>query len=72
MYEFLEVDPRRAGPIPAALRPALGEERPNEFNRKGQIGDWKNYVLDRRVKSWINDEAGEELIRQGYVTTLDW
>ncbi len=71
MYQFLQVDPGRAAPIPAALRPALDKERPNEFNRKGAVGDWKNYIHDQ-ARDWINDEAGEELIRQGYSESPDW
>ena len=71
MYSFLEVDPDTAAPIPDSLKPSLDKERPNEFNRKGQIGDWQNYV-DKRVQKWINAEAGDELIRQGYIQSLDW
>lgn len=71
MYEFLGVDPLEANPIPAELFPGIKTERPDEFNRKGQIGDWKNYVTDE-VKGWIKDEVGEELIRQGYETGMDW
>ena len=71
MYEFLDVDPELADPVPDRLQPGIDEERPNEFNRKGQIGDWKNYFTDQ-VREWINAEAGEELMRQGYVDSLDW
>ncbi len=71
MYEFLDVDEETALPIPDSLRPALDEERPNEFNRKGQVGDWQNYV-DKRVKKWIDVEAGEELMRQGYISSREW
>ncbi len=71
MYEFLGVDCGKSAPVPRSLQPALDEERPNEFNRKGQVGDWTNYMHDT-ARRWINDEAGEELIRQGYVTSLEW
>ena len=71
MYEFLDVDPALADSVPDRLQPGIDEERPNEFNRKGQIGDWKNYVNDQ-VRDWINAEAGEELRRQGYIDSLDW
>jgi hypothetical protein len=71
LYRFLGCDPGEAAPLPLSLRPSLGEERPNEFNRKGQIGDWKNYMTDK-ARRWINQECGEELIRQGYVKSLDW
>ncbi len=71
MYEFLEVDATRAEDVPDYLMPVLDKERPNEFNRKGQIGDWKNYMTDQ-AKLWINEEAGEELIRNEYVQSLNW
>ncbi|MDG2013028.1 MAG: sulfotransferase domain-containing protein [Pirellulaceae bacterium] len=71
MYEFLDVDPELAEPIPDFLQPGLKQERPGEFNRKGQVGDWRNYVFDD-AKRWIKEEVGEELIRQGYEATVDW
>ncbi len=71
LYRFLQVDPNQAADIPPSLRPSMDQERPNEFNRKGTIGDWKNYMQDE-ARRWINDEAGEELIRQGYVASPDW
>ena len=71
MFQFLQVDPRLAQAIPPALLPGFDQERPNEFNRKGRIGDWKNYVTDE-VKGWIKQECGDELIRQGYETGHDW
>lgn len=71
MYRFLDVDPDQADPIPDRLQPTLDEERPREFNRKGQVGDWNNYV-DDRVREWIKAEAGEELVRQGYTDSLNW
>ncbi len=71
LYEFLGVDGDSAAEVPDALRPGFTDERPNEFNRKGQVGDWQNYVTDE-VKAWIKDEAGEELIRQGFTDSMDW
>jgi Sulfotransferase domain len=71
MYRFLGVNPDLAAEVPAELKPSLPEERPNEFNRKGIVGDWRNY-FDERVRQWVNETAGEELIRQGYVDSLDW
>ena len=71
MYEFLSVDPKVAHAVPEPLQPGFEQERPSQFNRKGQSGDWKNYVTDD-VKVWIKDEVGEELIRQGYADSLAW
>ena len=71
MYEFLKVDPMSAAAIPEPLMPGMKAEQPRDFNRKGQIGDWQNYVTDD-VKVWIKEEAGEELIRQGYTESMDW
>lgn len=71
MYEFIGADPTMADSIPPYLRPGHSREKPDKFNRKGQVGDWKNYMTPR-AKQWINEEAGEELIQQGYAKSLDW
>lgn len=71
MYEFIGADPALAAPIPANLRPGHSSENPDKFNRKGQVGDWKNYMTPE-VKSWINEEAGREMIQQGYIQDLNW
>ena len=65
LFEFLGVDPKRCSPIQGNLRPGFEKERPNEFLRKGAVGDWKNYFTSETTK-WFKDEAGEELINQGY------
>ena len=39
--------------------------------RKGQVGDWKNYMTDQ-ARRWVNEEAGQELLRQSYIDSLDW
>ena len=71
MFKFLKLDPEAAEAIPETLTPGIKTESPNKFYRKGQVGDWKNYMTER-AKRWINDEAGEELLNQGYVDSLDW
>lgn len=71
LFKFLEVNPKRAAKIDGVLKPGFQEERPNEFLRKGAVGDWKNYFNDD-TRKWFNLEAGEELVRQGYEQSLDW
>ncbi len=71
LYVFLEVDPSAASAITEELMPGHAEEKPNDFFRKGIVGDWTNYITDQ-ARVWIKEEAGEELIRQGYADSLDW
>ena len=71
LFEFLDVDPKRAAGIEGHLRPGFEEEQPTEFFRKGVVGDWKNYFTEQ-TKTWFKEEAGEELIRYGYENNLDW
>ena len=71
LYCFLGVDPAEADPLEPALRAGFRQERPNKFFRKGQVGDWKNYMTDQS-RRWVNEEAGQELLRQGYIDSLDW
>lgn len=71
MIEFIGADPSGVPAIPAYLRPGHRKESPDKFNRKGVVGDWVNYVTEES-KRWINEEAGEELIKQGYIDSLDW
>ncbi len=71
LVEFIGADSEKMPPIPKSLFPGHGEERPNCFNRKGVVGDWKNYI-NRKVMQWINAEAGDELLKQNYIETMDW
>jgi len=71
LFLFLGVKPNLAAKIKGHLKPGFGEERPNEFLRKGTVGDWKNYFTDQ-TKVWFKEEAGEELRLQGYVADGDW
>lgn len=71
LYQFLEVDPAAVMEIPEWVKPGHSQEKPNGFNRKGQVGDWKNYMTDD-AKRWINEEAGNELMQLNYVDSLDW
>lgn len=71
LFEFLGVDPKRCAKIDGVLKPGFSEERPAEFLRKGQVGDWKNYFTDQ-TKVWFKEEAGAVLKSQGYVDSDDW
>ena len=50
--------------IPEKLSPGHSEENPNQLNRKGEVGDWKNYV-DDKVMNWIVESTGDELSNMG-------
>lgn len=71
IVKFLGADPSMFPEIPKSLMPGHNKERPNSFNRKGAVGDWKNYI-NSEIAGWIHDEAGDELVRQNYVTSRDW
>ena len=71
LFEFLEVNPKPAEKLQGILKPGFEVERPNAFLRKGEVGDWKNYFTDE-TKQLFKEIAGEELIRQGYESSLDW
>ena len=71
LFEFLDVDPKRAARIEGHLKPGFEEERPSEFLRKGVVGDWKNYFTDQ-TKKWFKEYAGEQLIKYDYVKSMDW
>lgn len=71
MFEFLGVDPTRAANLVGVLKPGFKRERPDEFLRKGVVGDWKNYFFDDS-KAWFKEVAGQTLIDYGYVESMDW
>ena len=71
LLEFLGLDTERLPPIPDSLRPDRIEENPTAFVRKGIVGDWKNYFTET-TRAWFKQEAGEELIRQGYADSNQW
>ena len=71
LFQFLNVDPEQALPIEGELKAGFADERPDQFFRKGKIGDWQNYFTDQ-TKAWFKDVGGEELIRQEYESNKDW
>ncbi len=71
IFQFLGVDPSRAPAIAGDLQAGFADERPDQFFRKGKIGDWRNYFTDQTTQ-WFKEVGGEELIRQDYEESLDW
>ncbi len=71
LVTFIGADPAKMPKIPNHLCPGHKEEKPNRFNRKGIVGDWKNYMTASAAQ-WINEEVGDELLHQNYVQSLDW
>jgi len=71
MFRFLDADPALVTFIPKWIQPGHSQEKPNGFNRKGQVGDWRNYMT-AAAKEWINEEAGAELFELGYIESLNW
>ena len=71
LFQFLNVDPDAALPIEGELKAGFADERPDQFFRKGKIGDWQNYFTDQ-TKAWFKEVGGEELIRQEYEANTDW
>lgn len=65
LFEFLSIDPAKCAPIAGNLSPGFKNERPDEFLRKGAVGDWKNYFTPQTT-AWFKEEAGDELLNQGY------
>ena len=71
MYAFLGEDPALAGPLAFNTEAGFEKESPNQFLRKGAVGDWQKYMTPE-AKAKFNELAGESLIRLGYADSLDW
>ena len=71
LLQFLNVDPDLAPAVEGELKAGFSDERPDQFFRKGKIGDWKNYFTDE-TREWFKEVGGEELIRQEYEANSDW
>lgn len=68
-YTFLGLDPKKARPLdsgPIKTSPGFATERPQEFYRKGTIGDWKNYFHEATIQV-VMEEAGSVLERLNYL-----
>jgi hypothetical protein len=48
-----------------------GDERPERFNRKGVVGDWRNHFGDED-KAVFKRIAGDLLVSLGYEEGMDW
>ena len=57
VFSFLGLS--KPADITETLKPGHAQENPNQLNRKGQVGDWKNYV-DQKVMNWLIDSTGGE------------
>jgi hypothetical protein len=71
MFEFLGIDPTRCQPLEGQLKPGFEAEAPNQFFRKGAVGDWKNY-FSQNTKDSFNSIAGDLLIDLGYTDSKNW
>ena len=69
MYRFLDLDPALAQPFEANqdTSPGFAHHDPNSYQRKGAIGDWKNYFTDESL-GWFEDVASASLAEAGYLT----
>ena len=65
MFDFLGVDPKLCQPLEGQLKPGFESEKPNQFFRKGEVGDWKNYFTSANANCF-NLIAGDLLAELGY------
>ncbi len=71
MLEFLGVDASLANPIDEVTSPGFERPLENRHYRKGRVGGWKAHMT-KDAQRWITEEAGDELIEQGYARTRNW
>jgi hypothetical protein len=71
MFDFLGVDPSQAEPLDDLTTPGFAREDARSHYRRGAVGDWRKYFTPT-VADWYKEEAGEQLIEEGYEQDLDW
>jgi hypothetical protein len=71
MFGLLDVEPTRAAPLDDLTTAGFPREDVRSHYRRGAIGDWRKYFTPT-VADWYKEEAGEQLIEEGYEQDLDW
>jgi hypothetical protein len=73
LYRFFGLDPALAAPPSEESKtlPGFRAETVTSDNRKGIVGDWKNYFDDRLRRIYV-EEAGDTLVELGYEKGLNW
>lgn len=73
LYQFFGLDPALAAPASEKTKtmPGFKQETVTSDNRKGIVGDWKNY-FDERITRIFKEQAGQALIDLGYEKDLNW
>ncbi len=71
MYRFLSLDPGKAMPMDDLTNPGFEKEDTSSHNRKGAVGDWRNYFTEQTCL-WFREEAGRPLIDLGYEKDMNW
>ncbi len=51
--------------------PGFANEDPLSHYRKGAVGGWRKYFTPT-VIGWYKEEAGEQLIKEGYELNYEW
>jgi len=71
MFDFLGVDSAQAQPLDELTTAGFPTEDVRSHYRRGAVGDWRKYFTPT-VADWYKEEAGEQLIEEGYEQDLDW